>query len=74
MLTTPARRTPVDSTSIAAIGYSPCATLDVEFKSGAVYRYFTVPREAFDKLLASESKGGFLNRHIKPRYPFRRLE
>jgi len=32
----------VNSTAIAAVAYSPEVALDVEFTSGATYRYFAV--------------------------------
>jgi hypothetical protein len=35
-------RIPVDSSVIAAVAYSSDAALDVEFTSGARYRYFAV--------------------------------
>ncbi len=66
-------RTPVDSSSIASVGHSPQAELDVEFRSGAVYRYYAVPRVVLDGFLAAESKGVYFNRHIKGHYPYERL-
>lgn len=66
-------RTPVASSSIASIGYSDEASLDVEFRSGAVYRYFAVPKLTFEAFLAVDSKGAFFNEHIKGRYPYVRV-
>ena len=71
--TTKSTRTPVASSSIASIGYSDEAALDIEFNSGALYRYFQVPRRTFEAFLADESKGAFFNRHIKDRYPYARI-
>lgn len=62
------------STVIAAVAYSPEAALDVEFTSGAKYRYFAVPERVFRALLIADSKGAFFNRHIRPHYPCARLE
>ena len=53
--------------------YSPQATLDLEFRSGAVHRYFTVPRAIVEGLRAAESRGAYFNRHIKDRFPSHRL-
>jgi len=67
-------RIPVASTAIAAIAYSPEAALDVEFTSGATYRYFAVPAQLVHEFLAADSKGVFFNRRIRPRYPCTKLD
>lgn len=67
-------RIPVDSTVIAALVYSPEAALDIEFTSGATYRYFAVPAQLVHEFLAAASKGGFFNRRIRPCYPCTKLE
>jgi hypothetical protein len=64
---------PVHSSLLASIGYSVYATLDLQFRSGALYRYFTIPRTLFDALIAAESKGAFFNRNIRDRFPYKRL-
>lgn len=66
-------RTPVQSSLLASIGYSVHATLDLEFRSGALYRYFAVPRAVFEELMTTESKGAYFNLHIKRRFPYTRL-
>jgi hypothetical protein len=67
-------KTPINSSSIASVAYSTDASLDVEFRSGAVYRYFAVPRSILDSLLAAESKGAFLNKFIRDRFPYVRVD
>lgn len=67
------RRTSVSSSSIASVGFTAESSLDVEFRNGTMYRYFMVPRAVFDALMASESKGSFFNRHIRPRFRYTRL-
>lgn len=67
-------RIPVDSTVIAAVVYSAEAGLDIEFTSGARYRYFAVPAQLFHEFLAADSKGVFFNRRIRPCYPYTRLD
>ena len=63
----------VDSTVIAAVAYSPDAALDIEFTSGATYRYVAVPAQVVQDFLAADSKGVFFNRHIRPRYQHAKL-
>lgn len=47
--------------------------LTIEFSSGRSYVYRGVPRSVFDWLLRAPSKGAFVNRLIKDRYPFDEL-
>ncbi len=62
-------RVPVESTSIASVGYDPDEyVLEIEFQNGKVYRYREVPAAAHRLLLLAESKGDFVNRVIKPRF------
>jgi hypothetical protein len=69
----PMQRQPVSSSSLASLGYSKeSSTLEVEFRSGIVYRYFAVPLSVFTELLQSESKGTFHNRFIRGVFPFDR--
>lgn len=64
--------TPVESSNISEVGYDPeRAELQVRFKSSPrVYVYQGVSQEVFARLMASPSKGGFVNREIKNVYPF----
>lgn len=56
----------VVSSAIASIGYcSSSETLEVEFCSGAVYRFMSVPNEIFQGLVKAESKGSFFNEHVR---------
>jgi hypothetical protein len=66
-------RIPVQSSLLASIGYSVHASLDLEFRSGALYRYFTIPLTVFKELIAAESKGAYFNRNIRNRFPYKRL-
>lgn len=66
-------RTPVLSSLLSSVGYSPQATLDLEFRSGATYRYFAVPAAVVEGLLAAPSKGAFFNRNIRNQYRHLRL-
>jgi KTSC domain-containing protein len=62
-------RVALTSTAIRAVGYRDGA-LDVEFTSGAVYRYFGVPRRLYDELLRAESHGSFFSQHIRDRFRY----
>ena len=59
----------VDSSVIAAVEYSAEAALDIEFTSGASYRYLAVPEQLFHEFLSADSKGVFFNRRIRSHYP-----
>ncbi len=63
------QRVPVESSSIASIGYAPQErVLELEFRqSGEVYQYFDVPAEEYAAFLAADSKGTYLNQQFKPR-------
>jgi hypothetical protein len=63
----------VESSLIRRVAYGHDATLTVHLHSGAVYRYFTVPRAVLEALLAAPSKGTYFNQHIRDVFPYRRL-
>lgn len=64
----------ISSTNVASIGYDAAnETLEVEFKSGAIYQYFNVGSALFDALMMAPSKGQFLNVNIKNSYPYSRV-
>jgi hypothetical protein len=48
--------------------------LRVFFISGIVYDYFNVPKDMYEKLRKALSKGKFLNKHIKGKYPFEKVD
>lgn len=73
-MTTTISRVPVDSSSLASVGYSPeNSVLEAEFRHGVAYRFFLVPQRVFDDLLRAESKGTYFNRFIRGRYTHARL-
>ena len=64
------RREPFDSTAIASAGYeTETGTLEVEFTSGAVYRYRLVPASVWRELRAAPSAGRYFSERIRDRYP-----
>ena len=67
-------RVDLNSTSLQAVTYQhPCAVLELEFRSGAVYRYFGIPKQAFEELLRAESKGGYFNSCIRNRFAYAKV-
>jgi KTSC domain-containing protein len=69
------RRKSVDSSAISSVGYDERSSmLEVEFEGGAVYDYFDVPPKVYKDLLKAPSKGRFVSRRIRDRYPFVRRE
>ena len=60
----------VASSNIEAIGYdAECQQLHVRFsKSGATYIYHGVEEWVYSEFMTAESKGQYLNAHIKTVY------
>lgn len=67
------QRAPVTSSLLASIAYSEQAVLEIEFRNGALYRYFAVPHSVVAQLLAADSKGSWFNRHVRNRFRYQRL-
>jgi KTSC domain len=66
-------RQPVSSTAIASVGYEPAMlTLEIEFHSGSVYRYFDVPEPVYRAFMAADSKGTYFAEAIRDAYRFER--
>jgi hypothetical protein len=66
---------PLKSKAVRAIRYDAATrSLDVEFASASTYRYFDVPRDVYEWLLRVGSKGRFLNRLVKEKYRYERLD
>lgn len=66
----------VVSSQFDKVGYDPATKkMRIQFKRNAVYEYDDVPQEAFDKLMAAESKGShFINEIKKPAlFKYRRI-
>jgi KTSC domain len=63
----------LESSLLAAMTYSDHATLDLVFRTGAVYRYFAVPARVVDALHTAPSPGTYFHRHIRTRFRAQRL-
>jgi hypothetical protein len=48
-------------------------TLDVEFTTGRIYRYWMVPLSVYEGLLHAESPGRYFNAEIRNRFPNREI-
>jgi hypothetical protein len=69
------KRQYVNSTSIRSIGYDESAkTLEVKFIDGDVYQYFKVPEKIYHELLTADSIGAYLNKEIKGKFEYRKIE
>ena len=67
-------RVPLVSSTLSWVAYSPGqALLEVEFRSGEIYRYFDVPQRTYDQLLQAESKGAYLNVNIRNSFFHKRI-
>ena len=62
------------STVLRAVRYSQeQQLLDLEFRSGAIYRYSHFPPNQYSDLLAADSHGQYFNQHILNRFPAEQL-
>lgn len=60
------KRDPVESEALTSVGYDPDRRmLEVEFESGAVYRYYDVPPELYAGLMTAPSRGEYFAHHIR---------
>lgn len=63
------------STVVEHIDYDAAMLqLKITFLSGAIYVYYDVPQIVFDRFEKYKSKGTFLNRVIKNKFRYERLE
>lgn len=67
-------RIAVESSQIRSIGHDAVTdTLEVEFKTGAVYQYRGASRALFDGFLEAESKGRYFGQYIRGAFEYSRL-
>jgi hypothetical protein len=68
-------RVDLQSSSLNAATYQDQnAFLELEFRSGATYRYSGVPAQVYQELLRAESKGLYFNQHIRNRFTFTKID
>ncbi len=65
----------VESSQINRIGYSEeHKVLAIEFiRNNALYYYFKVSKDIFDKMIKAESVGRFLGSEIKGKYDYKKI-
>jgi hypothetical protein len=67
----------VKSSNIVSVGYDPDThTLRIDYKGKdepAKYEYDEVPKDVYDGLMASKSKGAYAFEHIRGRFKHRKL-
>jgi len=62
------------STNIEKVGYdTDTMELQVEFRSGAVYRYAGVPQDIYEDFKSVGFSGRYLNSTIKHSYAYERI-
>jgi hypothetical protein len=63
------RREPLTSSALVSAGYDPeRQLLEIEFRSGRIYRYRDVPAGVYAFLLRTKSKGSYVTRMIDGHY------
>jgi hypothetical protein len=64
----------VNSSILSSVEYHAAqSALEVEFRDGSRYRFLDVPANCLPRLLASDSKGGYFNQHVRNRFRFQRI-
>jgi len=66
-------RVVLDSSVLKQASYTSDETLELEFRTGAVYRYFGVPGAVFENLILAPSKGACFNRNIRDNFRHHRI-
>lgn len=67
-------REPVVSSNLKSIGYDEeSETLEVEFQTDSVYRYFGVPVEVYQELMDAPSHGSYHWHNIRDEYEYVRM-
>jgi len=65
----------VTSSVIASVGYDSAArTMDVEFRTGRLYRFFGITPDDHNALISAESIGRHFNAKIRNRFPCREIQ
>jgi hypothetical protein len=63
------------SSVVSAVIYNHASsTMRVIFVSGAIYDYKNVPEIVYHAMKTADSKGTYLNQHIKGNYEFEKIK
>ena len=58
-------RTEVKSSNVKSIGFDlEAKTLEIEFKSGGIYKYYGISAEIYNSLMTAPSIGSYLQANI----------
>ncbi len=64
----------VQSEDLRSVGYeSATSTLEIEFNSGGIYRYYGVPYSVYLALMNASSHGKYFHAYIKDQYRWQRV-
>jgi hypothetical protein len=59
----------VASSAIAQVAYDQRKRiLQIAFRDGVLCQYTGVPPQTYEELLQADSKGGYFNQHIRPKF------
>lgn len=65
---------PVNSSTLSGAGYNATKrVLRLQFSTGIIYDYHSVPEEIFTSLMAAKSKGTYFNEYIKDHFDFEKI-
>lgn len=68
-------RIAVQSSTIVSAGYSKeTRLLDIEFRTGAIYRYRQVPESVYAAFSAARSKGRFFGTEIRGKFQYEKMK
>ena len=64
----------VVSSNIHSVGYEDeTKTLEIEFHSGRVYQYYSVPRVIYEALMNASSHGKYFHAFIRDVFSYQRI-
>ncbi|NTV46696.1 MAG: KTSC domain-containing protein [Chlorobiales bacterium] len=67
-------RTPISSSNLRSVGYDQNQKiLEVEFDSGSVYQYYSIPESVYSELMSASSHGKYFSRYIRNNYSYRQI-
>lgn len=67
-------RQSVNSSDLKSVGYDEeTQTLEIEFRSGAIYEYYNVPQNIYDGLMSASSYGKYFNQNIRDNYQYSKV-
>lgn len=62
-------RTPVTSRALKSVGYDASSgVLEIEFQTGRIYQYLSVPSSLYEWFMRIPGKGAFVTRVLEPKY------